>query len=160
MRRIQFRANLPVALFSCTLLLAASAARAVSFYVSPTGSDDNPGTLAAPFKTITKARDAVRTVNTAMTEDIHVVLRGGNYPVASPIEFTPADGGKGSYRVIYEAYPNETPVLNGGVQVTDWTQVNGNVWKATLDRSTKLRSLIVNDKRAYMTKKTVTSKGG
>ena len=34
-----------------------------TYYVSPTGSDSNPGTLAQPFQTIAKARDVVRTVN-------------------------------------------------------------------------------------------------
>jgi len=149
-----------LAWLSLGLVCLATHAQAASFYVSPTGDDANPGTLQAPFKTVTKARDAVRAVNTTMTEDINVYLRGGNYPVTSPIEFTPADGGKGAYRIVYQAYQNERPVLNGGVPVTGWTLVNGNVYKATLDRATKLRSLIVNDKRAYMTKKTVTSKGG
>lgn len=160
MSQVHIRGSHRLASICSGLLLASSLAHAVSFYVSPTGNDANPGTLQAPFKTITKARDAVRDVNTAMSEDVHVYLRGGNYPVTSPIDFTPADGGKGDFRVIYQAYQNEIPVLNGGVQVTGWTQVNGNVYKATLDRATKLRSLIVNDKRAYMTKKTVTSKGG
>lgn len=142
------------------ILLSAPLAEAKDLYVSPTGDDANPGTLAAPFKTLAKAKETVRTLNTGMTEDIHVYLRGGNYPIASPLEFTPADGGTGGFRITYQAYDKEVPVLNGGTLVTGWTQVNGNVYKATLDRSTKLRSLIVNNARAYMTKKTVTSKGG
>ncbi|KKS91837.1 MAG: Carbohydrate-binding protein [Candidatus Collierbacteria bacterium GW2011_GWC2_43_12] len=40
-----------------------SASESFSFYVSPTGNDSNPGTLASPFKTIKKAKEAVRTVN-------------------------------------------------------------------------------------------------
>jgi hypothetical protein len=142
------------------VLLSASLAQAAALYVSPTGDDANPGTLALPFKTLSKAKDAVRGINQGMKEDIQVYLRGGNYSITSPVEFTPADGGTGGYRVIYQAYEKEMPVLNGGVPVTGWTQVNGNVYKATLDRTTKLRSLIVNNARAYMTKKSVTSKGG
>jgi hypothetical protein len=144
----------------CLLLLSGSLARASALYVSPSGDDANPGTLGAPFKTITKAKEAVRAINAKMTEDIYVYLRGGNYPVTSTIAFTPADGGTSGYRVYYQAYNKEIPVLNGGVQVTGWTKDNGNVYKATLDRPTKLRSLIVNNKRAYMTKKTVNSAGG
>jgi len=142
------------------LFCAASLVQATDFYVSPAGDDANSGTLQAPFKTIAKAKDAVKAINTNMTDDIHVYLRGGNYSIASPLNFTPADGGSGGHRIYYQAYNSETPILNGGVPVTGWTKDNGNVYKATLDRTTKLRTLIVNNKRAYMTTKTVNSAGG
>ncbi|WP_202919419.1 RICIN domain-containing protein [Saccharothrix deserti] len=137
----------------------ASAATQATYYVSPAGNDANPGTITSPFRTVQRARDVVRTVNTNMTGDIQVYLRGGNYPVTSTIEFTPADSGTNGNRVIYSAYPNETPVLNGGVQVTGWAQHSGNVWKAPLNRANKLRALYVNDKRAYMASKTINSAG-
>jgi hypothetical protein len=137
----------------------ASAATQATYYVSPYGSDANPGTLAAPFQTVQHARDVVRTVNTNMTGDIYVYLRGGNYPVSSSIQFTPSDSGTNGFHVIYTAYPNETPVLNGGVQVTGWTQYSGNIWKAPLNRSNKLRALYVNDKRAVMDSITIHSAG-
>jgi len=34
-----------------------NAAEPITYYVSPTGSDSNTGTIDAPFKTIAKARD-------------------------------------------------------------------------------------------------------
>ncbi|WP_062429986.1 RICIN domain-containing protein [Herbidospora daliensis] len=137
----------------------ASAATQATYYVAPDGNDSNPGTLASPFKTVQKARDVVRTVNTNMTGDIYVYLRGGTYSVSSTIEFTSADSGTNGYRVIYSAYQNETPILTGGVQVTGWSQHSGNIWKASLNRSNKLRALYVNDKRAVMATKTVSSGG-
>ena len=54
--------------------------------------------------------------------------------------------------MIYEAYNNEVPVISGGIPVTGWTQVSGNIYSAPLSRSTKLRSLFVNGVRATMTK--------
>jgi len=43
--------------------------------VSPTGSDANNGTTpTAAFATLTRARDAVRTMNTRMTDDIVVEI--------------------------------------------------------------------------------------
>ena len=131
-----------------------------TYYVSPSGSDANPGSMSAPFLTVTKARDVVRTVNASMTADIVVYLRGGNYPVASTIAFGPSDSGTNGHRIIYQAYPGETPVLNGATKVTGWTVSSGSVYKAALARSTKLRNLYVNDARASMTSKTVTSQGG
>jgi len=50
---------------------------AVEFYVSPTGNDANPGTLASPFATLTKAQTAVRSAIPGMTGDITVLLRSG-----------------------------------------------------------------------------------
>ena len=137
----------------------ASAATQATYYVAPDGNDANPGTIASPFKTLQGARDVVRTVNANMTGDIYVYLRGGNYSVSSTIDFTPADSGTNGYRVIYAAYQNETPILSGGVQVTGWTQHSGNIWKAPLNRGNKLRALYVNDKRAYMASKTISSAG-
>lgn len=144
-----------------TILLTglSSVVAAQSFYVSPNGADSNPGTLAAPFKTLERARDAVRTVNSNMSQDIYVYLRGGHYPVTQPVEFTSLDSGNNGYRVIYQAYQDEEPVLNGATLVTGWTQHSGNIYKATLNRSSKLRTLIVDGKRAYLASKTATSTG-
>ncbi|HUI92564.1 MAG TPA: T9SS type A sorting domain-containing protein [Chitinivibrionales bacterium] len=145
---------------ACSILLAPAwmpvyAATQASYYVSPNGSDTNPGTLARPFATITKARDAVRTVNRPLTGDIYVYLRCGTYYTGSPIAFGPADGGTDGFSVIYKAYNSngvdEKPVISGGVPVTGWTLVSGSIYKATLNRDTKLRCLYVNGVRAKMT---------
>jgi hypothetical protein len=130
------------------------------YYVSPSGSDANDGTVGSPFQTITKARDVVRTVNANMTGDIYVYLRGGDYRITSPLTFEVKDSGTGSHRIYYQAYPGETPVINGATKVTGWTASSGGVYKATLDRKTKLRNLYVNDARANMTSKSVSAKGG
>lgn len=130
------------------------------YFVAPTGSDDNPGTLAAPFRTVTKARDVVRSVSATMASDIHVYLRGGLYAITSPISFKSQDSGTNGHKIYYQAYPGETPVLSGATKVTGWTEHSGSIYKATLNRTTKLRNLYVNDVRASMTSKTVSSKGG
>jgi len=137
-----------------------SAPNLPGYYVSPTGNDANPGTMSAPFLTLTKARDVVRTVNASMTEDIHVYLRGGTYNLTSTIVFGTQDSGASGHRIFYQAYPGETPILNGATKVTGWTVSSGSVYKASLSRTTKLRNLYVNDARATMTSKTVASKGG
>lgn len=137
-----------------------NAAEPITYYVSPTGSDSNTGTIDAPFKTIAKARDVVRTVNGNMKSDIYVYLRGGTYNITETITFGPQDSGTNGYRIYYMAYPGETPVLSGATKVTGWTRHNGNIYKAKLNRSTKLRNLYVNDQRASMTSKRVTARGG
>ena len=146
-------------LTSLTTPTPASAATQVTYYVAPDGNDANAGTITAPFKTLQHARDVVRTVNSNMTGDINVYLRGGNYPVNSTINLTSTDSGTNGHHVVYAAYQNEKPVLNGGVQVTGWTQHSGNIWKAPLNRDNKLRAIYVNGKRAHMASKTINSAG-
>ena len=68
-------------------------ANQLAYYVAPTGSDTNPGTVSAPFQTLAKARDTVRTINASMTQDIYVYLRGGTYPITSTVAFGPSDSG-------------------------------------------------------------------
>ncbi|CCK26032.1 hypothetical protein BN159_1653 [Streptomyces davaonensis JCM 4913] len=148
-----------VLLTSLTLPASASAAPQATYYVAPNGNDANAGTITAPFKTLQHARDVVRTINKDMTGDITVYLRGGTYPVTDTIEFTSSDSGTNGHRVVYAAYPGEKPVLSGGTRVSGWSQHSGNIWKAPLNRDSKLRALYVNGKRAKMASKTVTSAG-
>lgn len=129
------------------------------FYISPAGSDTNPGTKSKPFLTLMHARDAVRGGSGGMTGDIVVNLRGGNYPVTAPVEFTPSDSGRNGFKIIYRAFKNETPVISGGVAVTNWSRVRGNIFSAKLNRDEKLRCLFVNGARAAMTQRDFTGRG-
>ncbi|MBM4042402.1 MAG: right-handed parallel beta-helix repeat-containing protein, partial [Planctomycetes bacterium] len=136
---------------SCSLwLLLAGLALAAepkqSFFVSPNGADENPGTEARPFKTIEKARDAVRAVNAKMTGDIVVILRGGTYPLARTLAFGPEDSGTGGHNVVYKAFEGETPILSGGKAITGWAQ-DGARWKAK-SNIPNFRQLYVNGVRA------------
>lgn len=130
------------------------------FFVSPEGRDENPGTEEAPFKTLTRARDAVRKLTSAMSGDIYVYLRGGHHRLSAPLRLEASDSGTNGHTVHYEAYPGEQPILNGATLVSGWTKHNTTLFKATLERATKLRNLYVNDERAKLTSKTMTSKGG
>ncbi len=129
------------------------------FYVSPNGSDANTGTSGKPFQTLARARDAVRAINRGMTGDIVVYLRGGIYPVKSPVEFGASDSGRNGFQVIYRAVNGERPILSGGVAVTGWTLDHGQIYKTRLDWNEKLRSLYVNGVRAKMTQADFTGQG-
>jgi len=114
---------------------SAKAATQATYYVDPDGgSDSNPGTVAQPFETIEKARDIARTINSNMTGDIIVYLRGGTYSLSSTIDFNASDSGTNGYNVIYKAYPGETPVISGGTDLSGgWTLYDGalNIYKKT-----------------------------
>jgi hypothetical protein len=81
---------------------------ATTFYVSPTGNDSAAGTLAAPFKSITKAQSVASSGDT-------VSIRGGTYS-----GFTIANS-DANYNFVhditksgitYAAYSGETPVFS------------------------------------------------
>jgi Right handed beta helix region len=120
-----------------------------AYYVSPQGNDCNPGTLAAPFRTVSKARDVVRTVNSAMTGDIVVYLRGGTYALTSTLSFAAADSGSNGFYVKYLNYPGETPLLTGGQPIGGWTLSDStkNIWQST-GVTSRFRQLYVNGTKA------------
>ncbi len=123
------------------------------FYVSPIGNDHNSGTSASkPFQTLEKAKQAVAAINDDMIGDITVYLRGGTYTLTHTLSFTVEDSASNGYRISYQAYGNEVPVISGGTRVGGWVQHDGSIYKATLNRDGKLRTLIVNGKRAFMAK--------
>lgn len=116
----------PVATLIFTLLAPlASAAPPAALYISPSGDDKNPGTLELPFKSITRARDAVRKggYNRAMQKDFVVYLRGGRYELTDTLYFDARDSGSNGHSVVYQAYEKEQPVISGGLKVTDWKPV-------------------------------------
>lgn len=120
------------------------------FHLSPTGSDTHPGTREQPFRTLDKARQAVRAAIPGMQGDIAVTIHGGSYPLTSAVVFEAADSGAGTHRIHYRAAKGETPVFTGGIPVTGWQPHKDGIWKAPLDRDEKLRALYVDQSRAVM----------
>lgn len=100
-----------------------------SFYVSPQGNDDHPGTLARPFQSLEKARDQIRELKEqgALRAPVTVFLRKGTYELNEPFVLTSADSGNDSAPIMYTAYENEKPVISGGQSVRDWSagKLNG-----------------------------------
>ena len=99
------------------------------FYVSPEGSDKNPGSLALPFASLEKARQAAR----GITGDVTVWLRGGDYFLNNSFDLQKEDGGKGWGQVVYKAYENERPVINGGHEITGWEAYRDGIYRVKTD---------------------------
>jgi hypothetical protein len=121
-----------------------------TYYVDPiNGMDNNLGSIDQPFKTITKARDVVRTINRKITGDITVYLRGGAYFISKTIEFNTRDSGTSGHPIIYCNYPGETPVISGGKFINGWTLFDAkkNIYKAS-NVTFNFRQLYVNGVKA------------
>ena len=122
------------------------------FYVAINGNDSWSGTIASPngsdgpFATVDRARRAVQN----MPGGKHVVMiRGGNYFLSGPLTFSAADSGTSSTPIIYQAYPCETPVISGGMQVSGWSNAGGNAWTAKLSGYQTFEALFYNGQRRY-----------
>ncbi len=86
------------------------------FYVSTNGSDENNGTVNAPFLTIEKGVEAVRNMDKSGKDGITVCIEGGEYRVSS-LSFTKADSGTKECPVTYKAYKGEV-ILTGGATLS------------------------------------------
>jgi Putative Ig domain/Right handed beta helix region len=143
---------------SYTVQAVSGQSSAADFYVSPSGKDTWSGTLAAPnsgntdgpFASIGRAQTAVQGIlknPKGRTKPIQVLVRAGTYYVAQPLSFTSADSGTPSLAVNWANYPDEAPVISGGMRITNWKK-SGSQWVATLPSGTQyFEQLFYNGQR-------------
>jgi len=136
--------------------VAAAGARHIEFYVSITGSDRNPGTREKPFATLTRARNAVRSLKRDRNQfltPVLVIVRGGTYYLPNKIVLGPRDSGiEGGRPIIYSAAPGEKVILSGGKIIdTPWKTNDGKIYYTDIPEARngkwKFRQLFVNNQR-------------
>ena len=115
-------------LIACTAALllaplAASHGRRVP--CRPSGNDANPGTQAAPLRTIQRAADL------AQPGDVITVHEGVYRERINP----PRGGESDAKRIVYQAAPGEKVEIKGSEVVKNWVKVQDDVWKVTLPNS-------------------------
>jgi hypothetical protein len=148
--KIQFIVRLMIMI----LLLNHNQASAQTIYLSPAGSDGNPGTVDKPLATLTAARDKARVLrmNSEGNQPIEIVALEGEYFMAQPLLLYPGDGGTISSPVIYKADKGKRVVFRGGVELTGWEKLNDKLWKAFVPQvafyNSYFEQLYVNGKRA------------
>ncbi len=121
-------------------------ATAQPYYVAPTGSDANSGTLAQPFATLARAQQAVR------QKPGTVYLRGGTHYLAETLTFTAADSGTAAAPVVYQAYANEHPVISGGVRLDGlkWEPFRDGIFKTKDPTDLVTEEIFVNGERQIL----------
>lgn len=132
-------------IIACSLLLPlALQAQETLVYLSPTGNDANPGTMAKPKATLEGARETWRRFPGKATT---VILRGGTYYLDAPFVFTTADNPQHQPFTI-KAQPGEKPVISGARKLTAiWQDAGNGIWKTAIPAGiTEMDRLYVNGK--------------
>jgi len=97
---------------------------ALELFVSPSGDDNNPGTVEAPLATIVAARDAIRTWREARGDlprgGVRVLLRGGWHLLRETVIFEADDSGRADAPIVYSAMPGETAIVSGAHAIAGW----------------------------------------
>ncbi len=129
------------------LAAAVSNAGAGEFYLSPEGSDQNPGTKDSPFKSIERARQAAQEIDKSQPGQTVVYFRDGFYVLEQTVEFGPQDSGSATHPVVYMAYPGEKPVISGGRRLEGWQKGGQAIWQAPMGND-DFRQLYVGGEKA------------
>lgn len=107
------------------LLASLTTAHAATWHVATNGNDAAEGCGPAPLRTIQHAADLAQPGDT-------ILVHAGVYRE----RINPPRGGTAdALRIVYEAAPGEKVEIKGSEVVTNWVQVAGDVWKATLPNS-------------------------
>lgn len=115
-----------------------------NYYVSPNGSDSGPGSLAQPFLTLDRARDALRALPRPFLAPTTVWIRGGRYYLQNAFVLDSGDSGSANGPVIYRNYGNEIPILIGGSVVTNFQTVTNAAILSRLTASAQANVLVAN----------------
>lgn len=140
-----------------------------TLFVATNGNDVWTGTLSAPnpdrsdgpLATPAVARDRARTLRDKIPRPGQIVIRirGGTYELREPLTLGVEDSGADGLEIVYEAYPNERPVLSGGRRLGPWRSgrfKDRDVWIADLpgefralpkEERGSVRELFVNNAR-------------
>ncbi|MBD2445800.1 right-handed parallel beta-helix repeat-containing protein [Nostoc sp. FACHB-152] len=92
-----------------------------SYFVSPNGSDKNPGTIEYPFKTIQKCANIVQPGQTCW-------LRGGIYRET----IRPLSSGINSNLITFAAYENENVTISGTELVEKWSVYRNSIFRSKM----------------------------
>jgi PA14 domain/Right handed beta helix region len=114
-------------LTACNEVSSIAALEPNTLVVATTGSDDNPGTLEKPLKTVQKCADLALPGFTC-------AIRTGTYREA----VRPPRSGSSDKRIVFKSFPGETALISGAELVTDWTGFQGSVLKANLPANSDL----------------------
>jgi hypothetical protein len=112
-------------------------------WVAKDGMDTAEGTVAHPFASLERARDAIR-VALLHGESGEVVIRGGTYELKAPLLLGPEDSGTASAPALWRAAAGEEVRICGGPLVSGWKPVTDPAIRNRLDPTVRDRVLQID----------------
>ncbi len=126
-----------------------------NLHVAADAPADGDGTIQAPFRTLTQARDAIRAARQSgslkMGEAVTVQLGPGVYHLQSSFQLTTQDSGAANAPVIYRAKQPRTARLRGGVSLprADFRPVTDPQVLARIDDGARSHVLVSDVSRLF-----------
>lgn len=119
------------------------------FSVESSGDDAGDGSTARPFRTVERARDAVRAWRReqgAKASDGGVVIEvgSGRFPVSHTLVLGTEEAGSANAPFVVRARPGNSPVLSGGLAVRGWAPLADAVVRNRLDPAARDRVLVAD----------------
>jgi hypothetical protein len=112
------------------LALIGLAGHAATYYVSPSGNDSNNGTSQAQaWRTVARAQQVAGNLQPG---DQILFQRGGTYTGKLTVN---ANGSSGNPIIIGAYGTGNKPVISGSQVISNWTQWQGNIWRAPVQNS-------------------------
>ncbi len=117
-----------------TLLACCQSMNGMDYHVSPTGSDTNAGTVAAPFATLARARDAICQSGQAGKQAITVHLADGTYFLGDTFTLMARDSGSADAPITYRAKTEGKVILSGALEISalKWQPAGKGIFKAAV----------------------------
>ncbi|HWE02748.1 MAG TPA: right-handed parallel beta-helix repeat-containing protein [Tepidisphaeraceae bacterium] len=104
--------------------LESRALLSTTWFVAPTGSDSNPGTIGAPFRTIQHGADMAHSGDT-------VDIRAGVYHETVTLH----NSGTSAQPITLQPYNNESVTIDGADPITGWKSAGGDIWTAPMSEN-------------------------
>ncbi len=118
-----------------------------TWYIAPSGNDQNNGGISSPFKSIERALTQIRESGADKATDFRIILRGGTYEIRKPIIVNSALKLHPESTLNIEGYRGENPLLSGNKKTTGkWQKAGVNLWKIQVEDS--FNQLFINGERA------------
>ncbi len=131
------------------LAWSAGFVNAADLYVSPTGSDSNPGTKEKPLATLGRAVAKVRPH--AGKAPITVHFADGVYYLPETVVFSPEDSGSKKNPMVYKAVNEGGAVLSGGAKLNlKWKPYKDGIFQAKTPAGLEIDQLFIDGQNQRM----------
>lgn len=138
-----------LSLITSAIMLLSLRTAAVDLYVSPNGSDANPGTMSRPFASLQRASEELTKLK--KTSAVTVQVRAGTYSISRSLVLTSDHSGTQKAPVVWQAYRGEKVSIIGGRRIGGFVPYKGKILKVDVGAQgfdgIYFRQLLCNGKR-------------